>query len=120
MGDYMNAYLRRMKNNHDKLMSFAQELKKAGCKVYAVNHCLKEGELIDYIHVRRGNMAVNVGFAEVPYRWYIDSPYSGKVVYVGTYAGGSRNLGYEFPFTVEDVLGNLKESNKLDSMYKEI
>lgn len=116
----MSTYYKRVKNNHDKLIAFAEDLKKAGCKVYATNYRLKEGELIGYIHVRRGNMAVNVGFTEVPYRWYIDSPYSGKVVYVGTYAGGSRNLGYDFPFTVEDVLGNLKESNKLDSMYTEI
>ena len=113
----MSAYYKRVKNNHDKLIAFAEDLKKAGCKVYATNYRLKEGELIDYIHIRRGNTAVNVGFAEVPYRWYIDS---GQVVYVGTYAGGSRNLGYEFPFTVEDVLQNLKESNKLDSMYTEI
>ena len=120
MEDYMSAYMRRMKNNHDKLMSFTQELKKVGCKVYAVHYVIKDGAFIDYIHVRRGNMAVNVGFAEVPYRWYIDNEYSGQVVYVGTYAGGSRNLGYEFPFTVEDVLQNLKESRKLDSMYVEI
>ena len=120
MEDYMSAYMRRMKNNHDKLISFAEELKKAGCKVYAVHYVIKDGAFIDYIHVRRGNMAVNVGFAEVPYRWYIDNEYSGQVVYVGTYAGGSRNLGYEFPFTVEDVLQNLKESRKLDSMYVEI
>ena len=112
MEDYMSAYMRRMKNNHDKLISFAEELKKVGCKVYAVHYVIKDGAFIDYIHVRRDGKAVNVGFAEVPYRWYID--------HVGIYSGGSRNLGYELPFTVEDVISRLKESKKLDSMYVEI
>lgn len=120
MEDYMSAYMRRMKNNHDKLISFAEELKKVGCKVYAVHYVIKDGAFIDYIHVRRDGKAVNVGFAEVPYRWYIDNEHSGYVIHVGIYSGGSRNLGYEFPFTVEDVISRLKESKKLDSMYVEI
>ena len=114
MEDYMSAYLRRMKNNHDKLISFAEELKKVGCKVYAVHYVIKDGALISYIHVRRDGKAVNVGFAEVPYRWYIDNPYSGYVIFV------DRVLGYDFPFSVEDVISRLKESKKLDSMYVEI
>ena len=111
----MSAYFKRVKNNHDKLVALAEDLKKSGCKVYAVNYRLKEGELIDYIHVRRDNMAVNVGFAEVPYRWYIDNPYSGVVrgIPIG-------ETGYDMPFTVEDVLTELKPAKKLDSMYTEI
>ena len=111
----MSAYFQRVKNNHDKLVALAEDLKKSGCKVYAVNYRLKEGELIDYIHVRRDNMAVNVGFAEVPYRWYIDNPYSGVVrgIPIG-------ETGYDMPFTVEDVLAELKPAKKLDSMYTEI
>ena len=116
----LSAYAKRMVNNHNKLLEFAEQLKKAGCKVYAVGYRMKDNDTIDYIHVRRDNLSTIVGFMEVPYRWYIGSPYSGKVVYVGTYAGGSRNLGYEFPFTVEEVLMELKPSKKLDSMYIEI
>lgn len=115
MEDYMSAYLRRMKNNHDKLISFAEELKKVGCKVYAVHYVIKDGAFIDYIHVRRDGKAVNVGFAEVPYRWYIGDSYSGVVR--GIPMG---ETGYDMPFNVEDVLAELKPSKKLDSMYVEI
>lgn len=114
MSDYLEVYRKRMQNNHDKLLAFAEELKKVGCKVYAVHYVIKDGAFIDYIHVRRDGKAVNVGFAEVPYRWYIGSEYSGYVIYV------DKVLHYDFPFSVEDVISRLKESKKLDSMYVEI
>lgn len=112
---YLEAYRKRMVNNYHKLLEFAEQLKKVGCKVYAVHYRMKDNDTIDYIHVRKNNLATNVGFVEVPYRWYIDSPFSGVVrgIPIG-------ETGYDIPFTVKDVLSELKPSKKLDSMYVEI
>lgn len=112
---YLSAYTKRRVNNHHKLLEFAEQLKKVGCKVYAVGYSLKDNDTIDYIHVRKDNLSTMVGFAEVPYRWYIDNPYSGVVrgILIG-------ETGYDIPFTVEEVLTELKPSKKLDSMYVEI
>lgn len=115
MGQQLSAYAKRMVNNHNKLLEFAEQLKKVGCKVYAVGYQMKDNDTIDYIHVRKDNLSTIVGFMEVPYRWYIGNPYSGVVR--GIPMG---ETGYDIPFTVEEVLTELKPSKKLDSMYVEI
>lgn len=90
---YLSAYTKRRVNNHHKLLEFAEQLKKVGCKVYAVGYSLKDNDTIDYIHVRKDNLSTMVGFEEVPYRWYIGNPYSGVVRGILI---GETGYGYAF------------------------
>ncbi|MCY1134091.1 hypothetical protein OWT79_10815 [Bacteroides fragilis] len=98
--DYLTVYRKRKENNHNVLMSVAEQLKAEGCKVYSTK-CNKPRGTREYIIVEKDGKRNIVGFAEVPYRWYIGSSYSGKI------AGLVGEDTYGFPFTVDEIIKSL-------------
>lgn len=116
----MEAYRKRIANNHKKLLEFAEELKKLGCQVFATTNAIRCRAYIDYLHVRKGDLSTYVGFAEVPYRWYIGNEFA-----MNKMEGIVRGIvmgetGYEIPFKPEEVLPYLRPGKKLESFYEEI
>ncbi|MDC1809091.1 hypothetical protein POZ03_01290 [Bacteroides uniformis] len=112
--DYLTAYWKRKENNHNVLMSVAQKLKAEGCKVYSTEY-KEPRDAREYIVVEKDGKRNFLGFMEVPYRWYIGSPYSGKTV------GLVGEDTYGFPFTVDEILKSLVPTTKeRDWFYVEI
>lgn len=112
--DYLTAYRKRKENNHNVLMSVAEQLKAEGCKVYSTK-CNEPRDAREYIIVEKDGKHNIVGFAEVPYRWYIGSSYSGKI------AGLVDEDTYGFPFTVDEIIKSLVPiTEKRDWFYVEI
>lgn len=85
-----------MESVHNNLLRVSKELKKKGCRVYAS----KGTDYYTLIHIRRGDKAVNVGFA---YIWYMSSPLDDMVLCVG------RTNNGKFPFSVSKIFENLEE-----------
>lgn len=112
--DYLTAYWKRKKNNHNVLMSVAEQLKAEGCKVYSTEYKEPKGAR-EYIVVEKDGKRTIVGFAEVPYRWYIGNSYTGKI------AGLIGEDTYSFPFTVDEIMKSLvPTTQKIDWFYVEI
>lgn len=118
MSSYLEAYFERMENNHNVLMKVAEELKARGCKVYSTEfRSHPEDRWRDYILVQKGNLRTYVGFAETPYRWYVDSECSTHHNTRGTV--GER--GYGFPYTIDEILESMRPCNeKIKFFYVEI
>ena len=71
--DYMEAYEQRLKNNHIKLVEFANACIDDGYDVYI--HKDNIDTRPSYIHcllIFRGEEHVSIYFQEVPYRWTIN------------------------------------------------
>ena len=92
----MTILERRRESVHSNLLWVSKELKKRGCRVYTP----KGTDYFTLIHIRRGDKAVNVGFA---YRWYMSSPLDDMVLCVG------RTNESKFPFSVSKIFENLEE-----------
>jgi hypothetical protein len=105
MSDYFTAYRKRLERNDKDLRSFADKLKQNGFTVLAS----KGKTLLSLIYARKGGMQTIIGFAEVPYRWYIDNEFSGLISYVNTLTHG-HIADREFNFTVKDVEERLTDS----------
>lgn len=106
LNSYMGSYTARRKNNHHVLLEVAEELKKLGCTCYTCKEDF-ERERTDLIHVfNKEGKSVCFGFAEVPYRWYIDSEHGQNVRYlIGEH-------GYDYPFDAEEILGKITKTDK--------
>lgn len=114
MMDCLTAYRKRRENNHNVLMALAEQLKAKGCKVYSTK-CEEARKMREYIVVEKDCKRNIVGFAEVPYRWYIGSSYCGKI------SGLVGDDTYGFPFTVDEIINSLVPiTNKIDWFYVEI
>lgn len=112
--DYWTAYRKRKENNHNALMSVAEQLKTKGCKVYSTEY-KEPRDVRKYIVVEKDGKRNIVGFAEVPYRWYIGSPYTGKI------AGLIGEDTYGFPFTIDEIIKSLVPvTEKTNWFYVEI
>lgn len=112
--DYLTAYKKRKENNHNVLMSVAEQLKAEGCKVYSTKYN-EPRDTREYIVVEKDGKRNTVGFAEVPYRWYIGNPYTGKT------AGLVGEDTYGFPFTTDEIMKSLVPIiEKRDWFYVEI
>lgn len=108
----LKSYWLRMENNHKVFLQLAEELKKKGCWVFSP--CSSSHERIKFLLVKKGRLQTMVGFAEVPYRWYIGSEYSGRI-------SDLLEDSYKFPFTVDDVLNEMRESPKeIEPYYEEL
>ena len=93
---YFDAYRARLTNNHHVLLEVAEEMKKLGFVCYAASDSYKN-EATRLVYAIRDNECVTFGFAEVPYRWYIDSEYRFTCGLIGEH-------GYDYPFDIEDIL----------------
>lgn len=102
----MTILERRMEGVRNILLRISKELKKRGCRVYTP----KGTDYFTLIHIRRGDKAVNVGFADI---WYMSSPLDDMVLCVG---GTNR---FKFPFSVSRIFENLEEV-ELPVTYEEI
>ena len=102
---YLNAYHNRIQRNDKDLRSFAEKLKQNGFKVLVSD----SKQLISLIYARKNNKQAIIGFAEVPYRWYVGNEFSGLISYVNHLAHG-HVANPNFTFTVEDVEKRLTDS----------
>ena len=110
---HADAYVQRREAVDAELRRLASELKKQGCSVYHVRGVPH----IEYMMITRGTLRTYVGYAEVPYHWWVDSG-------CRSLTGGSQMEGGSdtvCPFSVEDVMSTLgvPREGKIDSMYVE-
>ena len=73
------------------------------------------------IYARKEGKQAIIGFAEVPYRWYIGNEFNGLISYVNTLSHG-KIANKDFNFTVKDVEERLTDSvdKRFDSYKEEI
>lgn len=126
MTDYFTAYRARLERNDQTLRTRAEELKALGCTVLAPrrtqdpNSTVVERRL-EFIRVRKDGKECIFGFAEVPYRWYIDVSWkpntqtgSGKTV---------KTQGPEDPFTAKEIMEQMiptEIDKRFEFVYKEL
>lgn len=100
---YWEAYRARRVNNHHVLVEVAEELAKHGYECYGYEPNYKD-ECMSLIKLFKDGKETVVGFAEVPYRWYVGTPYeeNGGLVR-GLYIGEDS---YQFPFEIEEIIAH--------------
>lgn len=109
MSDYFTAYRARLERNHKKFMELSEELKAKGCKVFVFSSDKESGRMISYIHVKKEDKHIAVGFAEVPYRWYLHMTLDGK-----NGQGTGRDIAKrtdaetEYCFTADEIIAELR------------
>jgi len=101
INDYFPAYGARRRNNHLVLMEVAEEVKKHGFRCYCAEDYYKH-QSTSLVYAVKDDKCVTFGFAEVPYRWYINSEHQ-----LGMTAGLVGEHGYDYPFDIEDILSNV-------------
>lgn len=110
METYFEAYARRMKNNHQKLMEVSEQLKQNGCKVYSKPFIEGSSDgYRSYILVVKGDKKTYLGFAECPYRWFLDSECSSHKE--------TRYKGFDIPYTLEEIIhsmNTIQNKNRLE------
>lgn len=101
--NYMECVRARHLNNREKLCGLANELKeKHGCEILETSGFTDDDTDILYFRVRKNGNQTIVGFAEVPYRWYIGSAARDS----DCYSPCGENW-YDLPFGCEEVLRRL-------------
>lgn len=114
---YMESYHARRVNNHHVFVEVAEELAKHGYECYGYEPDYKD-ECLRGIQVRKDGMYTFIGFAEVPYRWYLGCEYEGGGGKVrGIYVGESS---WEFPFEIDEIIEYMERKMKPmeDWMYR--
>lgn len=106
MSDFFTAHKARMERNHETFMRLADELTKRGLRVYYS----KDG-LVSYIYVENDTHHIYAGFAEVPYRWYLNYDIEAELK-----QGSGRTLKEWFnpeePFIADEIITNMKPTPK--------
>lgn len=106
MKSYMECYRERIENNHNELIKLAEILRdQHGCKCFR-HHATIQG-LVTYILIEKDGKKTYAGFAEVPYRWFID-PECRTTIGVAQTRWDDESRGFKFPFTVEEVLKSMR------------
>ena len=118
MWGYWEAYRARRVNNHHVLVEVAEELAKHGyeCYGYELDY---NSECLHSMQVRKGNFYTMVGFAEVPYRWYVGVEYEeGGGLVRGVYVGES---GWDFPFEIDEIIEYMGRKMKpIDERFRDV
>ena len=97
--DYWDAYRARRVNNHHCLLEFAGQLMKKGYECACSEQDFKD-ECVQIIYITKDGKETHAGFAEVPYRWYINTPYENSGLVKGLYIGEDT---WNFPLEVDEV-----------------
>lgn len=112
--DYIDAYMNRRKEVHQRLIDFSTVLKQNGYKVYAFSSQAEQG-FINLIYVRKNNMQTYIWYAESYYCWRIDG---NNKSHPSCIEGGSDYN--TFPFGLKEVEESLVFSKPMPSFYVEI
>lgn len=102
---YWEAYRARMEYNDKFLRELAQDLEELGYDVRVSDSDSKR--LISMIYIRKDGGEAVVGFAEVPYRWYINKQHNSSCCY----------YDLQNPFDVNEVVAKIR-MQEIDSRFE--